>query len=54
MQLLLYRKHIKLHVSLHLNFCFNFEFFQITFAGILHYEATVITIVSRLPQETNK
>lgn len=40
------------HLSPHLNFCFYIEVFQSTFAGILNCEATVITTVFRLPQET--
>lgn len=39
-------------MGLHLNFCFYLEYFQSTFAGVWNYEATVITRVSRWPQET--
>lgn len=42
----------KNHTDVHLNFCSYFEVFQSTFVEILNCEATVLTIVSRLPQET--
>lgn len=42
----------KNHTDVHLNFCSYFEVFQSTFVEILNCKATVLTIVSRLPQET--
>lgn len=38
-------------MDLHLNFCFYFEYFQSTFAGVLNCEADLVTVASRWPQE---
>lgn len=40
------------HSILHLNFCFYFEVFQSTYQEFYNCEATIITVVSRLPQAT--